>query len=168
MAGNTERPRRGELVRAGLIQAKETKRKTRAGRLATVWHVVHPRQGGGLQACPCPHCGEAFNVSNWRWVALPCAHCREDVRNPLSGAKRGRKSRAEGPSIVEIRVYVSPQEDRDIKEMAHMRGESVSAYLRFCYEDRQRLMMERLRDRDLKTENRTLLGLVRELSTEGY
>lgn len=37
MNGNTQRPRRCELVEAGLIQDSGTRRKTRNGRFATVW-----------------------------------------------------------------------------------------------------------------------------------
>jgi len=39
MDGSTERPRRVELLQQGLIEASDAQRKTRSGRLATVWVV---------------------------------------------------------------------------------------------------------------------------------
>lgn len=39
MDPSTQRPRRGELVRLGLVRDSGTKRKTRSGRLATVWET---------------------------------------------------------------------------------------------------------------------------------
>ena len=40
MAGDTVRPRRGELFKRGLIRLTGEKRKTRAGRDAEVWEAV--------------------------------------------------------------------------------------------------------------------------------
>lgn len=40
MSGNTQRPRRGELEREGLVISTEMKRPTRSGRLAVVWMAV--------------------------------------------------------------------------------------------------------------------------------
>ena len=40
MIGSTQRPRRIELVAAGLVRDTEQKRKTRSGRLAVVWGAV--------------------------------------------------------------------------------------------------------------------------------
>ena len=37
MQGNTERPRRGELVEAGLVKKSDATRKTSSGRAASVW-----------------------------------------------------------------------------------------------------------------------------------
>ena len=37
MQGSTQRPRRIELVAKGLVQAAPERRKTKSGRLATVW-----------------------------------------------------------------------------------------------------------------------------------
>ena len=47
MAGDTERPRRVELLRAGLVKP-EGVRKTRTGRDATVWVVVNKENGDAL------------------------------------------------------------------------------------------------------------------------
>jgi hypothetical protein len=40
MSGNTQRPRRVELVRAGLVRDSGTTRPTRSGRRAVVWVVT--------------------------------------------------------------------------------------------------------------------------------
>jgi len=40
MPGNTERPRRKELVAAGLVRDSRRKRETKSGALATVWECV--------------------------------------------------------------------------------------------------------------------------------
>lgn len=40
MAGNTERPRRGELVMAGWVRDSGNARKTQAGKSAVVWEAV--------------------------------------------------------------------------------------------------------------------------------
>ena len=40
MNPSTQRPRRGELLKAGLIQASDRKRETRSGRRAVVWITV--------------------------------------------------------------------------------------------------------------------------------
>ena len=40
MGGSTQRPRRVSLVEKGLVRDSGTKRKTTAGRLATVWEAV--------------------------------------------------------------------------------------------------------------------------------
>lgn len=40
MEGNTERPRRGELLKIGLIRDSGRTRKTRSGRAAVVWEVT--------------------------------------------------------------------------------------------------------------------------------
>lgn len=39
MSGNTERPRRRELVQAGRVVETEQRRRTESGRAATVWAV---------------------------------------------------------------------------------------------------------------------------------
>lgn len=40
MSANTQRPRRVEVVRLGLVRDSGEKRKTRSGRSAVVWEVV--------------------------------------------------------------------------------------------------------------------------------
>lgn len=42
MDPNTQRPRRVELVRAGYVIDSGRKRRTRSGRLATVWAAANP------------------------------------------------------------------------------------------------------------------------------
>lgn len=42
MNPSTQRPRRIELQRAGLVRDSGKKRNTRSGRLATVWETVQP------------------------------------------------------------------------------------------------------------------------------
>lgn len=44
MVGNTQRPRRSELVESGLIVNSGSRRKTSSGRLACVWVVAARRQ----------------------------------------------------------------------------------------------------------------------------
>jgi hypothetical protein len=45
MEGSTQRPRRVELVRAGLVREAAAKRQTKAGRSATVWVAVEVARG---------------------------------------------------------------------------------------------------------------------------
>jgi len=47
MAGNTVRPRRGELVEQGLVKASSQRRETAAGNDAIVWVVVERVPGSG-------------------------------------------------------------------------------------------------------------------------
>lgn len=48
--GSTQRPRRGELERLGLVADTGDKRKTKSGRLATVWTIVPAQLGLGFGA----------------------------------------------------------------------------------------------------------------------
>jgi predicted ArsR family transcriptional regulator len=47
MSGNTERPRRVELVRAGVVERSEAKRPTKSGRFASVWAARRGPEGAG-------------------------------------------------------------------------------------------------------------------------
>ena len=44
MNPSTQRPRRGELVKAGLVEDSGEKRRTRSGRWATVWRPVPTKE----------------------------------------------------------------------------------------------------------------------------
>lgn len=99
MKVQSETPRRGELVDAGLVRDSGRKRKTSSGATATVWEAV---PGGAAAAVPAKREGIAD-----RWAVIPqeIAETAGEAETAESAPSAGWRCRCGSTSTVDVRLW---------------------------------------------------------------